>query len=295
MSGSDFSLLRADNSFFRRTDAVVAPETYTFLINSYSTLINGGRLHAFTTTYETDGLFGGSVPGDYDLAPYVAYGSAAGLVAVVYDKKNFKFIHPASLVGSMIDFKTTIATGNKAFDLQNVGKDMLYMDCGFTNYTHAFFKDRTAANYWLYVANFNKSDDGNMVIGAYDMSSLPEIAAAKYFQSSELGYVDLYATDRKIYSYDYQGTNTATLMYDGLPANETITCMKIYKPRPNFNLSTVDGRILYVATWNGTEGKVYEFLFNGISGQVTTPAQNIFTGFGKVASISSKARGSGTY
>ncbi|MCK7555728.1 hypothetical protein MKQ70_12155 [Chitinophaga sedimenti] len=145
------------------------------------------------------------------------------------------------------------------------------------------------------MSNFNKADDGNMVIGAYNMTNLPDIAAAKFFQASELGYVDIYATDRKIYAYDYQGTNTAKVVFDALPANETITAMKLYKPRPNFNLSAVEGRLLYIATWDGTQGRLYEMAFNGVSGDITATPKNIFTGFGKIYDVSAKNRGSGTY
>ena len=291
--GSDFSFLRSDLSMFRRSDAVVAPQAFMFLGNSYSALINGGKLHAYTTSYETDALFSGAIPGDYDLAPYLAHGTSTSLVAVVYDKKYRKFIHPASVTGSMIDFITPAAGSNTSFDLRNIGKDMLYMDRGFNSTTHAFFKDPAASNYWLYVANFNKSDDGNMVIGSYNMSQLPEIAAAKYFQASELGYTDLYATDRKIYAYSYNSTiPSASLVFDGLPANETITCMRIFKPRITTGLTTVNGNLLHIATWNGTEGKIYEFQFNGISGQVTSPALSVTGGFGKITDIAIKVKGS---
>ncbi|MCK7555730.1 PKD-like family lipoprotein [Chitinophaga sedimenti] len=88
VSGSDFSLLREDKSFYRRSDAVVAPETFMFLNNSYSALINAGKLHVYTTTYEVDALFSAPVPGDYELAPYLANASASGMVAVVYDKER---------------------------------------------------------------------------------------------------------------------------------------------------------------------------------------------------------------
>lgn len=295
MSGSDFSLLREDMAFFRRADAAVAPEAYMFLNNSFTAFINDGRLHLYNTAYETDALFGGSIAGDYELAPYLAHASSGGLLAAVYDKKHRKFIRPVAMNGAMTDFREPAENTSPAFDLRNIGKDMLYMDRGFNTHTHAFFKDVSATGYWLYVANFNKSDDGNLTIGAYSMTGLPDIANARFFQASELGYVDLYATDRKIYAYDYQGTNTATLVFDALPAGEAITAMRIYKPRPNYNLSTVEGRLLHVATWNGTEGKLYEFALNGISGQVTTPALNIFDGFGKIYDISAKARGAGTY
>ncbi|SDH57835.1 PKD-like family lipoprotein [Chitinophaga filiformis] len=295
MSGSDFSLLREDKALFRRSDAVINPQAFMLLGNGYSALINDGRLHMYTTVYETDALFSASVPGDYELAPYLAMGSYYSVVAAVYDQKHAKFIHPASLVGSMIDFVAPPDTVHPPFDLRNIGKDMLYMDRGFNNYTHAFFKDKTGNGYWLYVINFNTTDNGTLAISANDMSMLPEISTAKFFQASEQGYVDLYATDRKIYAYNYQGTNTATLAFDGLPAGETITCMKIYKPNPNYNLTTVTGWILYVGTWDGQKGKVYELQLNALSGQINTTPLNVFEGFGKVADINAKARGAGTY
>lgn len=295
LSGSDFSLMREDRSLFRRSDAVVDPQAFMLLGNGYSALINAGRLHIYTTTYETDALFSGSVPGDYELAPYLAQASNYSVVAGVYDQKHGKFIHPASIAGSMIDFIAPPDSIQPPFDLRNIGKDMLYMDRGFNGYTHAFFKDKTGSGYWLYVINFNTSDNGNLAISASNMSALPDISAAKFFQSSEQGYVDLYATDRKIYTYDYQGTNTATLAFDGFPAGETITCMKIYKPNPGFNLTDVQGRILYVGTWDGQQGKVYEFQLNAISGQITSTPLNVFDGFGRVADINAKARGAGTY
>jgi hypothetical protein len=295
MSGSDFSLIREDQALFRRADAVIAPQAYMFMNNSYSALINDGHLHIYSTTYETDALFSGAVAGDYELAPYLANGTSSGLTAVVYDKKYGKFIHPASIVGSMIDFRAPADGTNPPFDLRSIGKDMLYMDWGFNTYTHAFFKNKTDNGYWLYVINFNKSDDGNMAISASNMSALPEINTAVFFQSSELGYVDFYATDRHIYAYDYQGTNTATLAFDGFPAGETITALKIYKPKPNFNLTAVDGTLLYVGTWDGTQGKLYEFALNGISGQISATPLQTFEGLGKISDISAKARGAGTY
>lgn len=293
VSGSDFSLLRTDKQYFRRADAVVAPEAYALLASSQTALINDGKLHIYNTAYEVDGLFGGAIEGDYKLAPFVAYQTSSSLLAVVYDQKNGRFLRPSGPGGFMVDFTTPVS--NSAFNHRQVGKDMLFMDKGFSNNTHSFFKDRTGNGYWLYISNFNKSDDGNMAVSASEMTNLPEIASAKFFQASELGYIDFYATDRKVYAYNYQGANTAAVAMDNLPAGETITCMKIYKPRPNANVSAVDGTLLYIATWNGTQGKVYEYKINGNTGQITTPAAQVFDGFGKVSDITAKGRGNGTY
>ncbi|MGV3764607.1 MAG: PKD-like family lipoprotein [Chitinophagaceae bacterium] len=295
MSGADFSLVRENAAFFRRSDEVIDPQAYLLTSSSNDALINNKRLYLFNTTYETDARFGTSVPGDYELAPFMAYMVGFNYPVVVYDQKNGRFARPASTFGAMIDFNAPANPATAAFDLRSIGMDMLFMDRGFSSYTHAFFKSRTGNAYWLYIANFNSSDNGQLAVAKYDMSALPEIASAKFFQTSELGYVDWYATEDKIYAYDFQTTNTAKVVFSGFPAGEKITSMKVYKPRPNFNLSTVEGRLMYVATWNGTEGKVYEFALNGISGEITATPLNTFTGMGKVADMTAKARGSGTY
>lgn len=295
MNGADFSLMREDKGMYRRADAVIDPQAMLLQGNSYTSLINAGKLHIYTTPYEADAIFSAPVPGDYELAPYLSYAVYFSTYAAVYDQKYGKFIHPASPVGAMVDFKPVAAGTTPPFDVTNIGKDMLAMEAGFSSNTHAFFKDRTGSGYWLYIINFNKLDDGTLAVAAKDMSALPEIGAARFFQASELGYTDLYATDRTIYNYDYQGTNTASVAFDGFPSDETITCMKIYKPRPNANLTDVDGTLLYVGTWNGTSGKLYEFAFNAISGQITATPLNVFEGLGKISSVSAKARANGTY
>lgn len=294
MSGSDFSLLRLDGQFFRRPDAVIAPQAYSLLTSNYTAVINAGKLHIYNTAYETDALISGALDGDYELAPYLAYQTASSLIAVAYDQKNGRFVRASGMGGQMIDLAAP-SVNNAPFNHRTVGKDMLFMDRGFNGNTHSFFKDRTGTGYWLYVSNFNKADDGALAIGAYNMTNLPEIAAAKFFQTSELGIIDFYATERRVYAYNYEGTNAATLMLDGFAAGETITCMKVFKPRPNFNLTAADGALIYIATWDGTQGRVYEYKVNGNNGQITSPAAQVFDGFGKVTDITAKGRGSGTY
>ena len=66
------------------------------------------------------------------------------------------------------------------------------------------------------------------------------------------------------------------------------------------NLQEVKGTLLYVATWNGEEGKVYEFPINRTTlrlnnrddadGNLKAP-YNVFTGFGRVVSMCVKPQG----
>lgn len=116
------------------------------------------------------------------------------------------------------------------------------------------------------------------------MAGLPEIEQAKFYQSSKLNDYVYYATDNKIYNYAYATTGNGTVDFEA-PAGETITCMKLYRPQPNTSLLDKEDRVLYVATWNGTTGKVYELGLNATSGKLNTTPLNVFEIDGKVADM----------
>ena len=80
--------------------------------------------------------------------------------------------------------------------------------------------------------------------------------------------------------------------------------MMIYNPSTYImsSLADVAGTLLYVATWNGTEGKVYEFAItrntcemnNTTAGGSNRKAPlNVFGGMGKVVSMCMKLEGTG--
>lgn len=289
MNGNDFSLMRENAAMFRRPTTIDPNALNVSDFSFAEVLINGGRLHYHQVVNDLDALFGGAVTGDYELAPYIANASASSMITAVYDQKHSRFIRPFN--GAALVLKAPAAAG-QAFDLSNIGKDMLYMDQGFTNYTNAFFKDKTGNGRYLYTINFNKADDGMQAVAAYDMSSLPDILNAKFYQSGEMGYVVYYATEEKIYLYDYFGANTATAAFT-VPAGEKITSMKIFKPKPNFSLTDTEGRLMYIATWDGTTGRVYELAINPTSGQINQTPLNKFEGMGKVVDMAPKSKGAG--
>ncbi|WP_207424349.1 PKD-like family lipoprotein [Desertivirga brevis] len=290
--GNDFSLMRENTSLFQRPGEVINPQAFLMSsTNSNEVLINNNKLYFSSSPDPLGALFPGALIGDYSLAPYIADASSSSIIAAVYDEKYQRFLHPVNGTASIATFREP-ANPAQPFNLNNVGKSMIGMDRGFQNQTLNFLKDPTGNGRWLYITNFNKTDDGLMAVSKIDMTSLPEIAAARYFQSSEFGYASFYATERSVYLYDYLGSNTASRVLN-YSAQETITSMKIFKPRPTFNLTTTDGRFLYVATWDGTIGRLYEYSINPTSGQVTTTPTHTYTIQGKVVDMCPKARGAG--
>ena len=93
----------------------------------------------------------------------------------------------------------------------------------------------------------------------------------------------------------------AIQLNDPFPEDEQITAMKIYHTDYyTANQQEVKGTLLYVATWDGTEGRVYEFPINRTTLRLNNRADadgnlkkpyNIFTGFGRVVSMCVKPQG----
>lgn len=291
-NGSDFTFLRDQTDMFRRTDMQIAPQAYVFTSSFYQVMINAGKLLVTNSgTYETDAKFGGPADGDYELAPYLSPRVSSLYGAVGYDQKNARFVRYFVANNTVGNFAAPAA--GQLFDLRNIGKDMLYMTNGASDYTYAFLKDKTGNGRWLYAANFNTfSDNGQLAMGAYDMTNLPNISSAQHFLVSSLGGYAYYATGNQIYNYAYRSSNTASLAFT-VPSGEQITCMRYYRPTPVSDVSDRVERVLYVATWNGSQAKVYELSINETSGIINATPLNVFDVAGKVVDMSARARGLG--
>lgn len=288
--GDDFSFLRQQRELFRRTSPTIQPEAYVYTSAFYNVLINAGKMQVTNITIEPDAKFGGEAAGNYRLAPYLTDRVSSSLQAVAYDELNGRFVRYFASSNSIIDFAAP-ANADQPFDLRSVGKDMLWMTGGANNYTYSFFKDRDGGSRWMYVTNFGgfAFDNGQLAIGRYNMTTLPEIANAKRYLVSGFGLFAYYATDDKIYNYTYAANNSATVAFR-VPAGEQITAMEFFRPRPNAGLSDREERVLYVATWNGTKGKVYELSINETSGVVGQEPNHVFEVDGKIAFLTSKTR-----
>ena len=297
MNGFTFAQLAADNNLFRRP-LTTTNFQYYFSVSSTEAIINGNNLQTLQWGLVQDAYFNAPYEGDFTLAPSVIYVDYPVYATYVYDQQHSNFLHSNSYnaTHTFVNFTPSPAA---PFDPGNVGKDLMFMDLGYQRNIFAFFKDKTGNGRWLYTLNATKSDDGAVAMATYDMSALPEITGAKFFQVGDLGNVALYATDRTVYRFDYSGTKTATIAFDGLPANETITSFKIFKPRENTNapaaeFTTTNNAVVYIATWDGTQGKLYEMSMNVASGAIKATPLKVYTGFGKIKDMTPKFRGTGT-
>ena len=334
ISSSDFSLEHMDNDLF-----MVAPEKID-VTNidrsgrySYCTImLNDGQAHAlnqqatlsFGYQFSRPLKPNSSIEGNLRFAPFVyqpdLFGSQTGYCAILYDQIGKRFVK----VASNYDAEPALFAFNQQeeanitslFDVNHVGLDMVWMGKNYGSIACAVFTDGNKR--YLYRMRFNvtstttDSQSGEEVInpmvyrqayGKNDFSAATEGDQARFFECGRFAVnTFMYATTRNIYTYDFNAKR-AILLNDPFPEGEEITAIRIYNVEYfTANLQDVSGTLLYVATWNGTEGKVYEFPINrttlrfnnrdNADGNLKAP-YNVFSGFSKVVDMCVKPQGRG--
>ncbi|MEJ2881677.1 PKD-like family lipoprotein [Pedobacter sp. GR22-6] len=255
-------------------------------------LINNGEVY-----WQYSGLYVGKISVDtkgYKAAPYgyALYGKNGGF----YDMLNRRFIYMDQQVSQAATYPSPKSGSTSRFDLSNIGKDLVYVGIGFgqngvssnpDTYKYAFFQDIDKSKRWFYGMNFTLPDQPDLCM--IDISSMPGIFDAKYFELGTLGSVAFYATDQVLYNFTFNtATNTASISTAGFtaPAGELITCVKLLKQAGSgyTGSESKSNRLLYVATWNAATkiGKVYLLNANPTSGALTATPLKVYTGFGKI-------------
>ena len=334
ISTSDFSLEHLDNDLF-----MVAPEKID-VTNvdrsarySYVTImLNGGQVHAlnqqatlsFGYQFSRPLKPNSSLEGDLRFAPFVyepdLFGSEAGYTAILYDQIGKRFVK----VASSLDVEPVLFAFNQQeeanitslFDVNNIGMDMVWMGKNYGSIACAVFTD--GVKRYLYRMRFNvastttDSESGEQIInpmvyrqayGKDDFSAATEGDQARFFECGRFAAnTFMYASSRNIYTYDFSAKR-AILLNDPFPEGEEITAIRIYNVEYyTANLQAVSGTLLYVATWDGKEGRVYEFPINrttlrlnnrdNADGNLKAP-YNVFGGFAKVVDMCVKPQGRG--
>lgn len=323
LSGEDFSWVCDVNELFYQRPDVLKP--YRVLrdgqIAHTTVLINDDDVHNINNQSSqywnntfSDALRAESSLGEVSVAPFIYMPDSylTPNLAVFYDTKGKRFVRlPSSFneTAKLAPFVTQIST---AFDVNNIGKDLIWFGIGYNAHGFALMTD-----YTLYRANFNtdefilnpdgsseiNEDINDLAVRIYDLSGEPEIQNAKFFDCGEFATLFMYATERDIYVTSIRSTTLRTVKINNdFPADEKITALMIYNQNVNqmSELASVTGNYLYVATWNGTEGKIYEFAIarntcemNNTQGEDKKAPLNIFTGMGKVVDMAVKVQGWG--
>lgn len=268
--------------WFWETPAVFHPQKFRQINTGVYILINNGLLHArFAGGFPGDVKYLNTLPfpggkgDDYYFSSYTGVGpqpytdEKTPYTAFFYDTKSkgFVYLSGASLIPSLVAFSAPQA--GSYFDMRNIGLDLLAMDQGNASYlNNAIFKDN--GNIYLYQIDANRSDPA--IAKKLITGDAPELATFSKMTSSRKLQQIYFLVNNNIHLYDIPSGKARVIK--AVPAGEQVTYLQC------------TGNDVMVGTWNGTEGKLYRYKISPLGDFQDV---KVFTGFGKIVSMTYKA------
>ena len=244
-------------------------------------IINGKTLHSVFST----GRFSTPLLGDYEAAPFLTerkrISGVDGPNLVIYDTKHQRFMQ-LPLFGKKLGVYEAMAPG-APFDLNQIGMKLMHMENGYNDYCYHVFLDEKTVAWYLYVINLNTVAQDPIL--KVSMAGCADISEHTLYAFGTRGEVCYYATDNKIYLYDYKNSNTAGT--DGgyiFGTTEKVAVMKVYKDPADQDR---DSKLLLVATNDVEtgEGRVYILEVNEHTGIVNKSTVKMSGGFGVIKDL----------
>lgn len=241
-------------------------------------IVNNGKVHTLGLIDNGPKKYGAPMEGDWEIAPF-QLPMTNNDFTMLYDAKNQRFLKHAN--GSI---NTLASPEGSAFELNNVGKQMVYGAPGNSDFHNCLMKDNGADVFRVY--RINTASD---IIAAevHPVLDAPGLERAKVFASSQTYLQLYYGVDNKVYLLDIPA-GKARLAYT-FPAGETVTAIRIKQSQ--FSLLWVvpeHDRVFAASTWNGSEGKFYEFGISSTGDFSGGTYRDQYASFGKILDIDFK-------
>ncbi|MFR3329879.1 MAG: PKD-like family lipoprotein [Odoribacter splanchnicus] len=272
------------------------PENYIFWnyywspgSEGYDAIISNGHFYMYNpigqltgdfTTYTEPILKNGLT---YKASPYVPkWIDMFANHGVIYDELAGRFLGVER--STWILRPLPEATEVQPFDWSNMHATLRYMDTGYGKHEFGLFENWDSHELALYEFNFDVSP--NIGVAKYPASHCPNLKDAKFYAVGDLGPLFMYADDRNLYRFDYNGSKNEEKLYTLQKADEKITGMQILKiyidrfiPTHPFN-----NKIVLISTYNEStkEGKVYMYYINVTNGAVDLSSEKVLDGFGEI-------------
>ncbi|MBR5350392.1 MAG: hypothetical protein IK124_04050 [Prevotella sp.] len=245
-------------------------------------LINNGDVHMMIGGWD-NGLhyFPGpkAMQGDsyYAEKAMVVYGGGP----FCFDSKGHRFLYCGLWSGEFLP------TGDAR--LSNINRDITHMSPGYPlqstiGKTYAFFKDPTdASKRSLMIIDATVNSNASKLMADIDLSGCPEVSEMQNILTTTNSPMFYYSSTKSAYvcpvGIDEQTAAVPSAPLWTCPSNETITAMQLLN----------GNKILAIATWTGSEGKLYLFNTDLASGVTDPTPVETFTGFGKIVDMQYKS------
>lgn len=266
------------NSFFFQVPNPPQPQEY-FMNSDEETLLNNGK--PYSRNLNGVGTIKLSLPpvGNYYMAPFELYSIITSYMW--YDTIGQRFWRQDPNNFSLFGFA---ADPSDPFDMNNIGKRIIYAETNTSNTYFAIFKNNNDDSLFAY--NFKVGGTGRSPVAVYAGLVAPGLMTAKKFVMSKTLPFLYYVNGNIIYKLDIPA-KTAAPIYT-FPAGTEIKAMKMYLNRktsdPNNN------KLIAVATVEGgNQGKVYYFPIAATGNFTGDTYSKVFTGFGKINEITFKS------
>jgi hypothetical protein len=275
---SNFLKVTGFNDFFFQAPNPPKPQEY-FLNGDVEAMLNDGR--PYGRNLNGPGSIKLNLPplGNYYMAPFELYSILTGYMW--YDNIGQKFYRQDPNNFNLLGFPFDPAD---AFDMNNIGKKMLYAETNTGNTFYAFFKNNNDDSLFAY--NFSAAT-ARPPVAAYKGLNAPDMITAKCFvMSRSLPYL-YYASGNNIYKLDILA-KSASPIYT-FPAGTEIRAMKMYRNLKTSSDPNNNKRIVVATLEGGSQGKVYYFQIGSTGAFENNTYSKMFDGFGKINEITYKS------
>ena len=278
---ANFLKVTGFNDFFFEAPNPVKPQEY-FLNGDLEAMLNNGK--PYCRNLNNPGTIKLNLPpiGNYYMAPFELFNISTNYMW--YDTIGQRFYRQDPFNFNLLTF---VSDPSDPFDMNNIGKRLLYTEVnsiGATTQFFAFFKNNNDDSLFAY--NF-KSTGPRAPVAAYNGLNAPGMATAKYFvMSRSLPYL-YYASGNNIYKLDILA-KTATSIYT-FPAGTEIRAMKMYRNLKSSTDVNNNKRIAVATLEGGAQGKLYFFQISPTGSFESNTYSKMYDGFGKINEITYKS------
>ncbi|HEX6179722.1 MAG TPA: PKD-like family lipoprotein [Chitinophagaceae bacterium] len=278
---ANFLKVSSFNDFFFEAPPLRKPQEY-FLNGDQEAMLNNGK--PYGRNLNGPGSIKLNLPpvGNYYMAPFEIYSIPTNYIW--YDTIGQRFYRQDAGNFNLLTFPSD---PSDPFDMNNIGKRLLYVEVntvGATFQYFAFFKNNNDDSLFAY--NF-KNTAPRPPVAVYSGLNAPGMQTAKYFvMSRSLPYL-YYASGNNIYKLDILA-KTAAPIYT-FPAGTEIRAMKMYRNMKTSADPNNNKRIAVATLEGGTQGKVYYFQISATGAFENNTYSKLFDGFGKINEITYKS------
>lgn len=291
VSPDDMGQMATFNEMFWDTPAVCKPQGLFKQANYAAYLVNNGLVYYLNGNgiYSSNPVY--LYPGEltiedsYYAAPWTTW--AWGGVPYCYDMMHGRF-----LVGGSWSSLLQIPSDEK---LKNLNMDMHYMAPGFSpsgSYAYAVMEGKSGEGWHLYSMNVTSNPNSCKLVADFDLTDAPEFASSRCYAYNSVSPLFYYASATNLYvcPFDIDSATPATPSQPSwtCPSGEEITCMRLFTESGVDLKESAANKFLLVATWNGSEGKLYILKTDMASGVIDSAPVETYSGFGKIATVAFK-------